>query len=83
MLAQKNAKRRFNIILDESTQEYLVSAARERNISASELIRSLINEMKQKENQKVLREAAASLYGDYKNDKGLTEFTSLDGEDYQ
>jgi hypothetical protein len=83
MLAQKNMKKRFNIILDESTQEYLVSAARERHISASELIRSLIAEMKQKESQKVLREAAASLYGNYTNDKGLTEFTSLDGEDYQ
>ena len=82
MLAQKKVKKRFNIILDEPTQMYLVAAAKERNISASELIRGLINEMEHKEEQKVLREAAVSLYGDYENDKELTEFSSLDGEDY-
>jgi Arc/MetJ-type ribon-helix-helix transcriptional regulator len=82
MLAQKSVKKRFNIILDESTQEYLVAAARERNISASELIRELINGMKQKESQRSLREAALSLYQVYAADKELTEFTSLDGEDY-
>ena len=82
VLAQKNVKKRFNIILDESTQEYIISAARERNISASELIRELINDLKQKQDQKVLREAAASLYGDYASNPDLTEFTSLDGEDY-
>ena len=82
MLAQKNVKKRFNIILDESTQEYIITAARERNISASELIRELINDLKQKQDQKVLREAAASLYGDYAGNPDLIEFTSLDGEDY-
>ena len=82
MLALKKVKKRFNIILDEPTQMYLVAAAKERNISASELIRGLINEMEHKEEQKVLREAAVSLYGDYENDKELTEFSSLDGEDY-
>jgi len=46
-----------------------IAAAKERNISASELIRGLINEMEHKEEQKVLREAAVSLYGDYENDK--------------
>jgi hypothetical protein len=81
MLAQKSVKKRFNIILDEPTQEYLIAAARERNISASELIRELINGMKQKESQRSLREAALSLYDAYTTDKELTEFTSLDGED--
>ena len=82
MLAEKSTKKRFNIMLDESTQEYLISAAKERNMSASELIRELINGLKQKEAQKALREAAESLYQVYSKEEELTEFTSLDGEDY-
>lgn len=82
MFTEKNVKKRFNIMLDESTQEYLISAARARNISASELVRDLINGMKQRESQKALREAAESLYQVYSKDTELTEFTSLDGEDY-
>ena len=82
MLAEKTSKKRFNILLDQATQDYLISAARERNMSASELVRELINGMKQKESQKALREAAESLYQVYSKDSELTEFTSLDGEDY-
>jgi hypothetical protein len=83
MLAQKSIKKRVNIILDEETQQYLALAAKERNISASELVREMIYEMKQREGQKILREAAASLYDVYATDKELTAFTSLDGEDFQ
>lgn len=83
MLAQKSIKKRVNIILDEETQQYLALAAKERNISASELVREMIYEMKQRESQKTLREAAASLYDVYATDKELTSFTSLDGEDFQ
>lgn len=82
MLAEKTVKKRFNIMLDEPTQEYLISAAKERNMSASELVRELINGMKQRESQKALREAAESLYQVYSKGGELTEFTSLDGEDY-
>jgi vacuolar-type H+-ATPase subunit B/Vma2 len=82
MLAEKTNKKRFNIMLDQPTQEYLISAARERNMSASELVRELINGMKQKESQKALREVAESLYQVYSKDSELTEFTSMDGEDY-
>jgi len=32
--------------------------------------------------QKSLEEAAEFLYENYKNDKNLTEFTQLDGEDF-
>ena len=83
MLAQKSIKKRVNIILDEETQQYLALAAKDRNISASELVREMIYEMKQRESQKTLREAAASLYDVYTADKELTAFTSLDGEDFQ
>jgi hypothetical protein len=44
------------------------------------IVEKIIHSIREKEQKTTLREAADALYNDYKNDKGLMDFTSLDYE---
>ena len=81
MGTEKEAKKRFNLMLDESTYNYLINAANDLDMSASELIRELINRLKNEQKQKVIREAAVTLYDAYKTDRELVSFSNLDSVD--
>lgn len=82
MLTVKDKKRRFNIILDKSQYDFLESIKKERSISASEIIRGLIKGLQNQQQKSSLRSAALSLMDEYKTNKELTAFTSLDGEKF-
>ena len=82
MLVVKDKKKRFNIILDKSQYDFLESIKKERGISASEIIRELVNDLQKKEHQSALKSAALSLMDEYKTNKELTAFTALDGEKF-
>jgi Arc/MetJ-type ribon-helix-helix transcriptional regulator len=82
MLAVKDKKKRFNIILDKSQYDFLESIKKERSISASEIIRGLIKDLQKQQHKSALKSAALSLMDEYKTNKELTVFTSLDGEKF-
>jgi hypothetical protein len=46
------------------------------------IVEKIIHSIREEEQKTILRKAADVLYNDYKNDKGLTDFTSLDYEEF-
>jgi predicted CopG family antitoxin len=82
MLAEKEKKKRFNVFLDTAQYDFLNSIKKERGTSASEIIRELVDDFQKQQNKSVLKSAALSLLDDYKTNKELTVFTSLDGEKF-
>ena len=83
MLAVKEPKKKINIVLDKSQYDFLKSIRKENCTSASEIIRELVNDLQKQKHKSALKSAALSLMDDYKTDKELTVFTSLDGEKFQ
>ncbi len=79
----KDQKQRVNIVLNESQRKYLQRISEERGLSASEIIRDLIEEKKKEEQAARLTQAAEALAIDYRQDEELTAFTALDGEDLE
>lgn len=79
----KDQKQRVNIVLNESQRKYLQRISEERGLSASEIIRDLIEEKKKEEQAARLTQAAEALAIDYRQDEELTAFTTLDGEDLE
>ena len=82
MLKVKDKKKRFNISLDESQYDFLKSIRKEQSISASKIIRDLVKDLQKKQRKAVLKSAALALMDEYKTNKELTAFTSLDGEKF-
>jgi oxalate decarboxylase/phosphoglucose isomerase-like protein (cupin superfamily) len=79
----KDQKQRVNIVLNESQRKYLQQISTERGLSASEIIREMIEEKKKEDQRRRLIEAANSLADEYRRNDELTVFTALDGEDIQ
>jgi hypothetical protein len=46
------------------------------------IVEEIIHSIREKEQSEIIRNAADILYADYKYDNTLTEFTSLDYEDF-
>jgi hypothetical protein len=46
------------------------------------IVEKIIHSIREEEQKTILRDAADVLYNDYKNDKELTGFTSLDYEEF-
>jgi hypothetical protein len=46
------------------------------------IVEKIIHSIREEEQKTILREAADVLYNDYKNDKSLVDFTSLDYEEF-
>jgi Arc/MetJ-type ribon-helix-helix transcriptional regulator len=82
MLAVKEKKKRFNVFLDPAQYDFLISVKKERRTSASEIIRELVDDFQKQHYKSALKSAALSLMDDYKTNKELTVFTSLDGEKF-
>ena len=79
----KDQKQRVNIVLNESQRKYLQRISEERGLSASEIIRDLIEEKKKEEQAARLTQAAEAPAIDYRQDEELTAFTALDGKDLE
>lgn len=77
----RDPKKRVNILLNESQRIFLARVSEEREISVSEFIRGLIEERKKQEQETRLERAAGALAGEYLQNKELTVFKALDGED--
>jgi hypothetical protein len=46
------------------------------------IVEKIIHSIREEEQKTILGEAADALYNDYKTDKNLTDFTSLDYEEF-
>jgi hypothetical protein len=46
------------------------------------IVEKIIHSIREEEQKTILEEAANALYNDYKNDENLTDFTSLDYEEF-
>jgi predicted CopG family antitoxin len=77
----KDQKQRVNIVLNESQHLFLQQMSEEHGVSASEIIRELIEEKKKEEHNFRLAQAAESLADEYRLNEELTAFTVLDSED--
>lgn len=73
---------RTQILLEKSQHEILSQIAQEESRSLSEVVREMINrELRYRQRRQMLL-AARELQADYNTDPVLTEFTSLDGDDF-
>lgn len=73
---------RTQILLEKEQHETLSQIAQEEKRSLSEIVREMIDrELRYRQRRQMLL-AARELQGDYKSDPGLTDFTSLDGDDF-
>ena len=77
----KEKRQRINIMLDETQRVFLDKLAKERKTSVSEVIRSLVGEVKKKNQASRLSKAAEILAEEYRVNEELTAFTALDGEE--
>ena len=78
----KDKRKRVQIISTEPQKQFLDEAAAQQGVSVSALIRGIVDTYKNGLLEQALAESARSLYVSYENDKELTAFTSLDGEDF-
>lgn len=73
---------RTQILLEKEQHETLSLIAQEEKRSLSEIVREMIDrELRYRQRRQMLL-AARELQGDYKTDPELTDFTSLDGDDF-
>ena len=73
---------RTQILLEKEQHETLSQIAQEEKRSLSEIVREMIDrELRYRQRRQMLL-AARELQGDYKTDPELTDFTSLDGDDF-
>jgi hypothetical protein len=73
---------RAQILLEPEQHRLLSEIARRENRSMSEVVREMLQKQLEAHQKQVLAQAAEILIDDYKNDPELTEFHSLDGEDF-
>jgi predicted DNA-binding ribbon-helix-helix protein len=73
---------RTQITLEEEQKRILKRIAKQENTSFSALVRKMLDEQIKEHQKSKLKSAAQALLMDYKTDKDLLAFTSLDGEDF-
>lgn len=73
---------RTQIMFDNEQKRTLTKMAKQENISFSALVREMLDDQIKERQKSKLRSAAQALLMDYKTDKDLLAFTSLDGEDF-
>lgn len=73
---------RTQILLESEQHKLLTEIARREKRSLSDVVREMVDDQLSKRKQAELAYAAQALLADYENDKDLTEFQALDGEDF-
>lgn len=73
---------RIQVLLDKKQQEYLARVAKKTGKSVSALLRQLVDEKMLTAKEAHLRNVARELRATYATQKDLTEFTTLDSEDW-
>jgi hypothetical protein len=73
---------RTQILLEKEQHETLSQIAQEEKRSLSEIVREMIDRELRYRQRRQMVLAARELQGDYKTDPELTDFTSLDGDDF-
>ena len=82
MLTDLKKDVRLQIMVNESQKDFLDAASDKEGISISALIRDMIDQYRLKQKDQRLKNAVNELYSEYKTNKELTAFTSIDGEDF-
>jgi hypothetical protein len=73
---------RTQILLEKSQHQVLTLIAEEENRSISDIVREMIErELRYRQRRQIML-AARELQADYKTNPALTEFTTLDGDDF-
>ena len=73
---------RAQILLEKSQHETLTQIAQEESRSLSEIVREMIDRELRYRQRRQMIVAARELQGDYNSDPALTEFTTVDGDDF-
>ena len=73
---------RTQVIIKEEQRKALVKIAKEENRSVSDIIREFLDKQLRLHEEQEMSKAAKLLKEDYLNDKELTIFTTLDGEEF-
>jgi hypothetical protein len=73
---------RTQIIIKEGQRKALEKIAKEENRSISSIIREFIDKQLRLHEEREMLKAAKLLKDDYLNDKELTVFSTLDGEEF-
>ena len=73
---------RTQILLEPEQHKILTEIARREKRSLSDVVREMVDDQLAKRKQAELAYAAQALLADYENDKDLTAFQALDGEDF-
>lgn len=73
---------RVQIILEQDQRRQIARIAQQEGKSVSEVTRELLRLALKERQKKQIELAAQILQEDYRNDPKLTEFTALDGEDW-
>ena len=83
MVAGSDEKtQRLNILISETLEKRLTSAAKKRGISKSAYVRLAVEQEFDREQEIKLERVVRELAPLYETDKELTAFTDLDGEDF-
>jgi hypothetical protein len=73
---------RTNIYLEERQHQEITELARREDRKFAELVREMLDEGIRARKRQLWAQAAELMANDYANDKELTAFTALDGEDF-
>ena len=73
---------RITITIPKHINEELNSSKKELGYSKTEIIKMAIENFLKERKKEKLKKAVAIMENEYKNNKELTEFTALDGEDF-
>ena len=73
---------RTQILLEPEQHKILTEIARREKRSLSDVVREMVDDQLAKRKQAELAYAAQALLADYENDRDLTAFQALDGEDF-
>lgn len=73
---------RTQILLEKSQHEVLSQIAQEESRSLSEIVREMIDRELRYRQRRQMMLAARELQADYLTDTALTEFTTLDSDDF-
>jgi metal-responsive CopG/Arc/MetJ family transcriptional regulator len=74
---------RITISLPPDISKDIEEIKKELKVSKSEIFKKAFEIFFQDYKKQKLRKAAEKMAGEYKTDKGLTAFSSLDGEDFR
>ncbi|EJF07779.1 Ribbon-helix-helix protein, copG family [Thiovulum sp. ES] len=63
--------------------QQLENIKKELKVSKSEVLKNAVEEYLQKQEKAKIQKSVELMMSEYKTDKSLTEFTTLDGEDFR